>query len=284
MFKKNVYYFSLEYGCVKINYYHVKCEITTFRIEGEYLDYRHPSSLRFTDKIEDDVIRRDFTCNALYMDKDENIIDLVKGKSDILTNTLRMIGDPKLRINEDKLRVLRGLNLYSRFNLLPDNTLNLVLQNKNITDDFDKLSNNNIKEELIKILSGNNLTKVVFEYKHILSKVLNIFSYDDIIVINGDYLFSLSLLYFNHQEDIEELSTLFFNMKEIKFIQKAYEIINNYSSYDDIDKNKLFKVNKNIILFIIKILEHVNNSNIHFKQIINDIKKYNFLLLVFYTF
>ena len=89
-------------------------EITTFRTDGEYKNSRHPESVSFTDKLSDDLIRRDFTINAMAADMDGNIHDLFGGVDDINKKIIRAVGDPYKRFSEDALRILRAVRFSSR--------------------------------------------------------------------------------------------------------------------------------------------------------------------------
>lgn len=89
-------------------------EITTYRIDREIHDNRHPKFVEFTQQLKADVLRRDFTINALAMDKEGNLIDLVGGLDDLKNGIIRAVGDPHLRFEEDALRILRGLRLAAK--------------------------------------------------------------------------------------------------------------------------------------------------------------------------
>ena len=85
-------------------------EVTPYRIEGKYSDYRHPDEVKFSNNLEDDLKRRDFTINALAYDVSKGqIVDLYKGQGDILRKTLRAVGNPTDRFQEDALRMLRAV-------------------------------------------------------------------------------------------------------------------------------------------------------------------------------
>lgn len=88
-------------------------EITTFRVDGKYTDSRHPDAVGFTRSIEEDVARRDFTINAMYLDSDGNVKDIVGGMDDIEKGIIRTVGEPDVRFGEDALRILRGLRFAS---------------------------------------------------------------------------------------------------------------------------------------------------------------------------
>ena len=83
-------------------------EITTFRVDGEYLDSRHPESVEFSQDVKDDLSRRDFTVNAMAFNEKEGVIDAFGGQNDLQNRIIRAVGDPEKRFSEDALRILRG--------------------------------------------------------------------------------------------------------------------------------------------------------------------------------
>ena len=97
-----------RFGTIKVNYLGVKFDVATFREEGEYLDSRHPSYIRFIKDMETDSKRRDFTINALYIDASGTVFDFHNGLEDMKAKLIRFIGDPYVRIKEDPLRILRA--------------------------------------------------------------------------------------------------------------------------------------------------------------------------------
>lgn len=97
-----------KYGCIKYKGEFGKAEITTFRAEGDYKDFRHPSSIKFVKTIDEDYKRRDFTINAIYKDYEGNYYDPSNGISDLKKGVIRFIGDPETRIKEDPLRIIRA--------------------------------------------------------------------------------------------------------------------------------------------------------------------------------
>ena len=97
-----------KYGCIKYKCEYGRAEITTFRIEEKYDDFRHPTKIRFVKSLEEDYLRRDFTINAIYKDANGNLYDPSNGIEDIKNKVIRFIGDPETRIKEDPLRILRA--------------------------------------------------------------------------------------------------------------------------------------------------------------------------------
>ena len=103
-----------KYGCIKYKGEHGRAEITTFRIEESYDDFRHPNKIRFVKSLNEDYKRRDFTINAIYKDINGKIYDPSRGVEDLKSKTIRFIGDPETRIKEDPLRILRAKRFASK--------------------------------------------------------------------------------------------------------------------------------------------------------------------------
>lgn len=108
VFLPDANYKFAHFGTVRVRDEEVKVDIATLRVEGEYNDKRHPSFVKYVKTLEEDYVRRDFTINAIYIDENFNIIDLCDGLDDLESKTLRFIGDPAKRIQEDPLRILRA--------------------------------------------------------------------------------------------------------------------------------------------------------------------------------
>ncbi len=97
-----------KYGMVFIVYKKQKIDVVTLREEGEYIDFRHPKNIRFVRDTKLDYVRRDFTINAIYIDKAFHIIDYADGLKDLKDGVIRFIGNPEKRVIEDPLRILRA--------------------------------------------------------------------------------------------------------------------------------------------------------------------------------
>ena len=95
----------------------IKFDITTLRKESGYQDYRHPNQIVFVNDLMEDYKRRDFTVNAMYMDKDLKIYDFCNGQQDLKNGILRMIGNPDQRLKEDPLRILRAIRFHLMYDL-----------------------------------------------------------------------------------------------------------------------------------------------------------------------
>ena len=150
-----------KYGTITVFIEGKGFEVTTYRLDQDYRDYRKPESVSFSSSLSEDLKRRDFTINALAMDIDGKVIDLFMGKEDLENKIIRAIGNPDQRFNEDALRIIRALKFVSRYNFsVEDNTLSSMKKNiKNIS----YLPNERIIPELEEIFS-NVFNKAALKY------------------------------------------------------------------------------------------------------------------------
>ena len=100
---------GIEHGTVLVIYHQDSYEVTTFRTEGTYQDFRHPDSVTFVRSLEEDLMRRDFTINALAINDQEEIVDYFDGLKDLENSIIRCVGNPMERFNEDALRMMRAI-------------------------------------------------------------------------------------------------------------------------------------------------------------------------------
>jgi len=129
-------------------------EVTPYRIEGKYTDKRHPDNVKFADKLEDDLSRRDFTVNALAMDIDGKITDLFNSQKDLRSKVIRTVGGPGERFGEDSLRLLRAVRLATILGFkIEKKTLEAI--NKN-ADWLLAISKERVRDEFIKIINSDN--------------------------------------------------------------------------------------------------------------------------------
>ena len=134
-----------KYGCIKYKGEHGRAEITTFRVEEKYDDFRHPTKIRFVKSLSEDYLRRDFTINAIYKDIDGNIYDPAGGVEDIKNKIIRFIGEPEKRIKEDPLRILRAKRFAAKlgFEIEPETAKAM----EKLSYLLEKLNPDKIKEE-----------------------------------------------------------------------------------------------------------------------------------------
>ena len=151
----------------------VKFDITTLREEKGYEDGRHPDKIHFVKDLSIDVKRRDFTVNALYMNSKFEVIDYVDGEKDLSNHTLRMVGNPDLRIKEDPLRIIRALRFSIDYKLSIDKELDLAIRN-NISL-LEKLNIEKIHQDIKKIKNKDQevINKLFEDYniKHLIDVI-----------------------------------------------------------------------------------------------------------------
>lgn len=129
-------------------------EVTTYRSEANYDDHRHPRAIKFEDKLEKDLGRRDFTINAMAMDKNGQIIDYYGGQADIQQKIIRAVGEPLDRFKEDALRLMRAVRFSATlgFTIEPKTEEAIIKLAENIKF----VANERIRDELIKIIASPN--------------------------------------------------------------------------------------------------------------------------------
>ena len=143
------------YGSVTIYYNNIKFEITTYRKENNYLDNRHPLEITYVNDLITDLKRRDFTINAICMDKEGNIVDLLDFKKDINKKIIRTVIDPMESFATDALRILRAIRFATTLKFeLSSSVVEAIEENKYLLND---LSIHRKKEELDKIFSSINI-------------------------------------------------------------------------------------------------------------------------------
>ncbi len=152
---------GMKHGTVSVIIHGKMYEITTFRIDGEYDDMRRPKDVIFTPELNADLARRDFTVNAMVMDKHGNITDIFGGRRDLEKKLIRCVGDPKKRFGEDALRIMRGLRFASYPGFSFDNK---TLKYANLlADNLKCIAYERIYTELKKMLAQPDAYKVMLK-------------------------------------------------------------------------------------------------------------------------
>lgn len=145
---------GIEHGTVLVLDQDEQYEVTTFRTESTYQDYRRPDEVTFVRSLEEDLKRRDFTMNALAMGRDGRIIDLFNGIHSIKEKQIIAVGNPSERFHEDALRMMRGLRFSSQLNFsIAPKTQEAIKEHHQL---LDKISIERIYIELIKLLTANH--------------------------------------------------------------------------------------------------------------------------------
>ena len=232
---------GIKHGTVTIILEDSSYEITTFRLDGEYRDNRHPHEVHFVNDLIEDLSRRDFTINAMAYNDKLGLIDPFNGQDDISNKLIRCVGVPDDRFTEDALRILRAVRFSTQlgFKIELAETLPALLKNAYL---LKNISVERIRDELIKTLNYGYSSLLKFCLKN--ANVLD-FDYNEDILLNNtftnDYLEKLSLIIINNTENID------FNTDT----DKARQWLKNLKlSNSEIDK----------ILKLIKAYKYVENN------------------------
>jgi putative nucleotidyltransferase with HDIG domain len=136
-------------------------EVTPYRLESDYSDNRHPDSVTFSQKIEDDLSRRDFTINALaYSPSQRQLIDLYDGIKDIEEKRIKTVGNPDSRFKEDALRLMRAIRFAAQLNfVIEKDTFSSIYVNR---ETLKYVSRERIKDEFSKVLMTKNPSTGIF--------------------------------------------------------------------------------------------------------------------------
>jgi poly(A) polymerase/tRNA nucleotidyltransferase (CCA-adding enzyme) len=128
-------------------------EITTYRLETKYSDKRHPDQVKYAEKLEDDLSRRDFTINAMAMDGKKKIVDLFDGKQDLEEKLIKTVGNSGERFNEDALRMLRAVRFASTLGFEIENKTAEAIKKNSIW--LEAISKERIRDEFVKIIMSD---------------------------------------------------------------------------------------------------------------------------------
>lgn len=144
---------GIKHGTVTVLFKNHSFEVTTFRSDGVYSNFRHPKNVEFVISLEEDLKRRDFTINALAVDPFEGrIIDYHFGLKDLKEKKIRAIGDPTKRFEEDALRILRGCRFASQLQFEIEENTQLAMSK--LSSNLKEISNERIRDEFLKIIAS----------------------------------------------------------------------------------------------------------------------------------
>lgn len=169
---------GIRYGTVTVIIDHFPVEVTTYRTESDYDDNRRPSQVEFVDNLKEDLARRDFTMNALAYSPaisssssiGDDIIDYFGGVSDINNQIIRAVGNPRERMDEDALRILRALRFASELGFTIEEELSNTIHDKMHL--LDNISAERIRNEFDRILMGDYALNVLRDYRNIFARFI----------------------------------------------------------------------------------------------------------------
>ncbi|MGM0495636.1 MAG: CCA tRNA nucleotidyltransferase [Bacillota bacterium] len=284
-----------KYGTITVFMDKYSFEVTTYRIDKNYINNRRPETVNFSKILKEDLIRRDFTINALARDINGKIIDLFNGRKDLNNKLIRAIDDPNKRFKEDALRILRAIRFVGKLDFkIEKNTFNAMKKNLKL---LRNIASERIINELKIILSLNHIDRVykLFEkidlssvFKDLKKAIDKLKTYEN--NINIYQLFALG--YYPDKEitssywrfsknEIKHINTLVELMEildkqrltsiivynyQFEYILEADKLLSDFFNYKN-QKDKIINLNKNLKIKTVKDL-NIKGSDI--KQLVND--------------
>ncbi len=145
---------GIEHGTVTVMMDKEGFEVTTYRIDGEYEDSRHPKEVTFTSNLREDLKRRDFTINAMAYNDEVGLVDIFEGVSDIEKKVIRCVGDARERFTEDALRMMRAVRFSAQLGYTIDEGTKEAITE--LAHTLTKISAERIQVELTKLVTSDN--------------------------------------------------------------------------------------------------------------------------------
>ena len=266
---------GLQHGTITILERDGAYEVTTFRIDGDYADHRHPKSVSFTAELKEDLSRRDFTINAMAWHPEKGLIDLFHGEEDLKQRIVRAVGDPNKRFDEDGLRMLRMV----RFATVLDFDYDVETYQAAVTQSYlmKHISKERIQVELNKILLAQHPARGLQDlynvgmYPYILPMMCHTVGFEQ----NGGH----------HFLDVFEHSLLSVGMIEqdliLRLTMLLHDIGKPFTWTENKEKGYDAFVNHAAVSAVIanKVLRDLKYDNATRKDVVELIKPHNDILL-----
>lgn len=221
---------GIKHGTVTVVTKGGNVEITTYRIDGEYKDSRHPEKVTFSKNLKDDLKRRDFTVNAMAYNFKDGLVDLYRGREHIDKKIICCVGEADKRFSEDSLRILRGLRFASVLNFkIEEKTSESIIKNREM---LCNISVERIFVELKKLICGDNVSRILIKYRSVIEIVI-----PDFKNISKEQYELLSLGLNKCEKDVNLRLTLFLSafeaekaaavLRELKSDSKTVSFVKN---------------------------------------------------------
>lgn len=156
-----------KYGTIAVLINGDLYEITTYRVDGAYSDSRHPDAVSFSDRLRDDLARRDFTVNAMAYNDEEGLVDPYGGSKDLSYGVIRCVGKPAERFDEDALRILRALRFAATLGFtIEQETSEAILKQRTL---LGAIASERVRDELLKLLCGDKADFILRRYRSVIA-------------------------------------------------------------------------------------------------------------------
>ena len=163
---------GLKHGTLTVVRDGMNIKVTTYRIDGAYGDCRHPENVTFTDRLSDDLCRRDFTVNAMAYSTRDGLVDLYGGQDDLSAGVIRCVGRAQERFSEDGLRILRALRFSSVLGFTPDGECAAAVHE--LKHLLEKISRERIYSEMTKLICGKNAVPIMRFFSDVVAFALGV--------------------------------------------------------------------------------------------------------------
>ena len=244
---------GLKHGTVTVIIENEPIEVTTFRTEGEYKDFRHPQNVEFVTDLREDLSRRDFTVNAVAYNETVGLVDLFGGLSDLENKILRSVGDSDKRFKEDALRILRLFRFASQLEFTPEEkTLKSALK---LQKGLKNISKERIFSEIVKAVNGKNPKAILPLINSGGLEFLGICKTPEFTTIDDSDLRLFVFLNTSSENPIEVLKTLKAPNRQIDFANKLLKLQSIEMENKEDIKNALFLTDFNAVNSFLQLQE-----------------------------
>ena len=255
---------GIEHGTITVLLDKDAFEVTTYRVDGKYEDSRHPSEVTFTRSLKEDLLRRDFTMNAMAYNDSEGLVDIFGGLKDLQSKTIRCVGNAKARFGEDALRILRAVRFAAQlgFEIEEETRLGITELAPNLAN----ISAERIQVELIKMLASPNpgmiktayelgITKVILPEFDVMMKTeqetphhkysVGEHTLKSLEFVRADKVLRLAMLFHDVakplMKTIDENGVAHFKMHDVKGVEMTKQILRRLK-FDNDTMNKVVKL------------------------------------------
>ena len=266
---------GILHGTVTVMKNHVGYEVTTYRIDGEYEDARHPKEVSFTSNLIEDLKRRDFTINAMAYNDRVGLVDEFDGIGDLKNKIIRCVGEPKDRFCEDALRMLRAVRFSAQLGFAIDQKTKAAIGE--LAENLRKISAERIQAELVKLLLSEHpdylrtayetgITRVVMpEFDALMRQEQNDAFHEDTVGehtlkslqnVESDKVLRLTMLF--HEMSSDMAKTI---MQRLKFDNDTTHKVKKLTAVHDLAvenepncvRHAIFKVGKELFPYFLKV-------------------------------
>lgn len=262
---------GIKHGTITVLSNDKPVEVTTYRIDGDYSDNRHPEDVKFTSKIADDLKRRDFTVNAMAYNDDVGLVDLYGGEEDLKNRIIRCVGDADIRFGEDALRILRAIRFALKLGFdIDEKTLFSIGKNCYL---LENISAERIQAELLKMLETDDDLHLLFQ-SGVGDVIIPEVNFDDIkLSVPADKELKLAALLYNVADQRIFFNRLKFDNKTKNNVLKILECSRgNIEGTDYAVKKSLNKYGKNLFEKSLMLMECYGKNVEYLRNIFNRVK------------